>query len=165
MRQRGLSMSGFLTLVFLVMLASGCAALSPNIEGTVGAIRWHVADLSGGNAAGAYRFTLVLAETQGLGVQIANIGWRAYQPGMIPASGFIACSQMAQVWWPPFPKCPEWKGWRLAANEELRIPLSLGMVCVSNCSPFNPVWEVTVAGTNDQGQPVRAVIDIRLPAR
>lgn len=98
----------------------------------------------------------MLAETQGLGIQITNIGWRAYQPGMIPASGSIACSQMAQVQWQVdrVPKCPDWKGWRLAANEELRIPLSLGMFCLSSCSPFNPVWEVTVAGTNDQGQPV-----------
>jgi hypothetical protein len=138
------------------MLASGCAALSPKPEGAVGAIRWHVTDLRRGNPTGAYRFTLVLADVEGVGMQITNIGWRAYQPGVITASGFIACSQMAQVQWPPFPKCPDWKGRRLAVNEELRIPLSISGICFQTCPPFNPLWEVTVAGTDDQGHPVRA---------
>jgi hypothetical protein len=166
MKRRARSIFGFWIVVFLGMLPGSCAAHAPKIEGTVGAIHWHVTDLGRWTPTG-YPFTLVLAETQGVGMQITNIGWRAYQPGIVPASGFTDCSQMTQVQWQVhLPKCPDRKGWRLAANEELRIPLSIGTIfCPQNCPPINPSWEVTVAGTDDQGRPVRAQIDIRLPAR
>jgi len=150
----------------LGLLASGCAALGPKTEGTVGAIRWHAIELGRWTPTG-YPFTLVLTETQGVGIQITHIGWRAYQPGMMLALGFADCDQKAQVQWQVrLPECPDSRGWRLAANEELRVPLSIGVVfCPGYCPPINPMWEVTVAGTDDQGRPVRARIDIRLPAQ
>jgi hypothetical protein len=166
MKRRATSIVCFLILVLLSVLASGCAAPGPKIDGTVGAIHWHVAD-QGRLTRTGYPFTLVLAETQGVGMHITKIGWRAYQPGITPASGFSDCSQTTQADWQlKLPKCPDWKGWRLAANEELRIPLSLSYVhCPQNCPPINPLWEVTVAGTDDQGRPVHAQIEISLPAR
>src|SRR6266576_1565560 len=74
------SIAGFLILVLLGVLASGCAAHDAKIDGTVGAIHWHVTD-QGRLTRTGYPFTLVLAETQGVGMQITKIGWRAYQPG------------------------------------------------------------------------------------
>jgi hypothetical protein len=80
------SIAGFLILVLLGVLASGCAAHDAKIDGTVGAIHWHVTD-QGRLTRTGYPFTLVLAETQGVGMQITKIGWRAYQPGITPRLG------------------------------------------------------------------------------
>src|SRR5215813_5814600 len=105
MKRLAPSIGSFLTLVVGV-LASGCSAHDAKIDGTVGAIHWHITDLGRQTPTG-YPFTLVLAETQGVGMQITKIEWRVDQPGITQASGLVDCSQKAQVQWQVYlPKCP-----------------------------------------------------------
>src|SRR5437773_11499874 len=82
---------GIAALLLAGMLSSGCAALGPKIDGTIGAIRWHVTDLAQSDPRGQYPFTLVLTETQGVGMQIARIDRAVPQPGVGPACGTLTC--------------------------------------------------------------------------
>ena len=170
---------GIAALLLVGMLSSACAALGPKIEGTIGAIRWHVTDLDQSDPRGQYPFTLVLTETQGVGMQIARIDWAVHQPGVGPAWGTLSCEktmvQSSPAVNPAYvsrAKCaPDWRAWRLPANGELHLPFTSGIFCphppycVGGPPSVIPLWRVTLTGTDDRNQPVRAVIDIALPGR
>jgi len=153
------------------LLSSGCAALGPKIDGSVGAIRWYATDLDHGSPRDPYRFTLVLTQTHAVGMQITKVDWTVYQPGFGPATGTVSCLKtMIQYDGPHVPKCgADWKGWRLPQNGELRLPFQSSVGCGTPCGStlyaIVPIWQVTVTGIDDDGQPRQAVIDIRLPAR
>jgi len=155
--------------MIVAMLSSACAVLGPKTQGTAGAIQWHVRDLPQGNSLGSYPFTLVLTETRGVGMQITKIEWAVDQPRVGGIWGILACSHMTMVLYGDTPSCgPNWKGWRLDANDELRLPLQSSIAACTLCpSPpaVIPLWRVTVTGTDDHGQAVREIINIRLPAR
>ena len=57
--------------------------------------------------------------------------------------------------------------WKLRPHRELRWPLSSTWRCVStdcvNPGFFAPVWHVILTGTDNRGQEVHVVIDLKLP--
>ena len=148
--------------LLLVMVVTSCASLGMRTEGVSGPIAWRATDLkiqAVGEAAGVvgrpvqqevYSFTLILQETQGTALTFTKIEYRIDSgPGIHP---FFA-ERVGQ--------------WRLRPHRELRWPLSSTWSCPStDCVRpefFAPVWHIILTGTDNRGQEVRVVIDLKLP--
>jgi hypothetical protein len=155
-------MSRPLFTLLLGMVVTSCASLGMRTEGVSGPIAWRATDLkiqAVGEAAGvigisvsreAYSFTLVLQETQGTALTFTKVAYRIDGgPGLQP---FFA-ERVGQ--------------WRLRPQGELRWPLSSTWSCTStDCVRpgfFAPVWHIILTGTDNRGQEVRVVIDLKLP--
>jgi hypothetical protein len=130
----------------LAVLTTGCATLGPRTEGVTGAIAYQATDME--QRYNLYSFNVVIKETQGTAITFNEIHVKAYQPGLSPWT-------------------PRYRGtWTLPANGQFRIPLSVRVTCTgSQCQStnMNPLWQITMTGTSERGQPIRAVIDLRLP--
>lgn len=144
--------------VIALMVAAGCAALGPRTEGVAGAVSWKAEDLElvqrsiNQSSRWSYSFSLVVRETRGVAITFNEIRTAVYQPGTSPWS-------------------PTYRGvWLLPAQGAFRIPLSSGLSCPSyagSCQgPTSPIpsWRITLVGTDERGNPVREVVDLRLPA-
>ena len=142
----------------LVTLLSGCASLGPKVQGETEAISWKATDMklelrptSNGNQY-FYTFNLVVRESHGHTLKFNEIVTTIYQPGVGPWTG-------------------KYRGdWTLAPREAFRVPLQSTISCLSttpNCLGTNvpvPLWRITMTGTDDQARPVKAVMDLSLPA-
>jgi len=147
-----------LSLAFLVVLLPSCAALGPRIQGQTEAVSWKATDLklelrpAGGGMRWFYTFNLMVREARGTGLTFDEIVTTIYQPGVGPWTGTY------QGTWP------------LGAHDAFRIPLQSTISCLSttpNCSGPNvpiPLWRVTLTGKDENARPVKAVIDLSLPA-
>lgn len=142
-------------LVGVLLLLSGCAALGPKVQGETEAVSWKATDmrleLRPGNRY-FYTFNLVVREMRGATLRFNEIVTTIYQPGLGPWTG-------------------TYRGdWKLGPREAFRLPLQSTISCVSavpNCQGTNvpvPLWRITMTGTDDKAQPVKAVIDLTLPA-
>jgi hypothetical protein len=142
----------------LLLALSACASLQPLTEGSAAGLTWHTADVALARKTldvrswWEYSFSLVVKETRGTALTFNEIKTTAYQPGINPWS-------------------PTYRGvWELAANDTFRIPLSVSLSCphVSpGCTGNNvpiPLWRITMIGHTAGGEPVRYVIDLRMPA-
>jgi uncharacterized protein YceK len=145
----------WLVLAVVTMLA-GCATLGPRTSGADGPIEWQAADLEldrkDQSSPWVYSFTLELRDTQGRRVTFTEMTRQLYQPGTGSASGTSRGT------------------WTIPARGVLRIPMWSSLRCGSGeatCSgtlmPI-PLWKITLTGADDNAHPVRAVIDLRLPA-
>ena len=148
--------------LLLGMVVAGCAPLGIRTEGVSGPIAWRATDLkirAVGEASGfigravqeAYSFTLVLKESQGTAITFTNM-----------AATFSVATAV-------LPGSFEQTGrWELRPYGELRWPLETSYSCTSidcvNPGVIAPVWHITLTGTDDRSQPVRVVIDLRLPS-
>lgn len=138
-----------LTLILGTVLTS-CASLGVRTEGTSGPIAWHVTELKLEDDRGAYSFTLVLKETQGIPLTFT------YRKDTIHAVDITFLQSFDQA-----------LGLRLKPHEERRLPLSVSWGCLAgNCfKPRNvsPRWTINLTGIDDQGNPIKAIINIALP--
>jgi hypothetical protein len=145
-------------IAFLLFSLSACASLRPLTEGSAPGLAWHTADValerktSDTRSWWEYSFSLVVQETQGTALTFNEVKTTVYQPGLNPWS-------------------PTYRGvWELPANASFRIPLSVGVGClhgVPNCTGSNvpiPLWRITMIGRTAGGEPIRYVIDLRMPA-
>ena len=132
--------------------------LQPLTEGSAAGLAWHTADVTLGRKTldvrswWEYSFSLVVKETRGTALTFNEIKTTAYQPGISPWSA-------------------TYRGvWQLPANDAFRIPLSVSLACphgAPNCTGTNvpiPLWRITMTGRTVGGEPVRYVIDLRMPA-
>ncbi len=142
---------------------TGCASLW-RTEGVHGPVAWHVTDLKV-QAVGeptrfgqlsvtvkqkeVYSFTIVLRETRGIPITITKIDSTLYASGAHPWSR----EQTGR--------------WELTSQKELRWPFSYSYACASTvCNDpgaIAPTGHMVFTGIDNQGQPVRIVVDFRLP--
>src|SRR5713226_5135099 len=131
-----------LILVPLGMLIAGCVPLGTRTEGTSGPIAWHVTDLktesvgdrtSPGDFRGAYSFTLVLKETQGIPITFT------YRKDTIYATDLTILRSADQA-----------INLRLRPHEERRFPLTFsGVSHLSNYGRngmTGPIWRPLPTG-------------------
>ena len=141
-----------------LVLLSGCASLGPKVQGETEAVSWKATDMklelrptSNGNRY-FYTFNLVVRETRGSTIKFNEIVTTIYQPGVGPWTGTYQGD------------------WPLGPREAFRVPLQSTISCLSttpNCLGTNvpvPLWRITMTGTDDQARPVKAVMDLSLPA-
>lgn len=142
----------------IVMLLCGCASLGTRVQGETEVLSWKATDMrlelrpTGSGNRYFYTFNLVVRESRGTALRFNEIVTTIYQPGIGPWTG-------------------KYHGdWRLGPREAFRVPLQSTISCLSttpNCLGTNvpvPLWRITLTGTDDKAQPVKAVIDLSLPA-
>ena len=142
----------------VLIAATACASLGPLTEGSAPGLTWHTADTELARRTAdtrswwEYSFSLVVKETRGTALTFNEIKTTVYQPGINPWS-------------------PVYRGvWELGANDTFRIPLNVSLTCphtVTACGGNNvpiPLWHITMLGRSATGEPVRYVIDLRMPA-
>ena len=154
-------MSRALLTLILGAALTGCASLGVRTEGTSGPIAWHVTDLKKsesvlgprevqGESRGTYSFTLVLKETQGILITFT------YRKDTTHAVGVTVLKSVEQA-----------ISLRFKPHEERRFPLSFSWGCAAgDCLPARsvaPIWTIDLTGMDDQGNPVKAIINIKLP--
>jgi hypothetical protein len=123
-------------------------------NGVSGPVDWHATDFAWSpEAFGAqsYTFTLLLRETQGRDLTFTRVDGVLYN----------ALDSLPFHW--------QTTGqWRLPAQGELAIPLHSRRSCpAASCwdsgPSLEPIWRLTLRGTDQGGQPVRLVVDLRFP--
>jgi hypothetical protein len=140
-----------------LLLVSGCAGLGPRTRGQTEVVTWQATDLKleerdvGGQKLWYYSFELLIEEVRGRALTFDRIETTIYQPGTGSWTG-------------------RYQGtWTLAARDRFRIPLQSTLSCHpgSTCTGPNvpiPLWHIVMQGMDGQGQAVRTVIDLSLPA-
>ena len=147
--------------LLLGVVVTGCAALGVRTEGISGPIAWRATDLkvqAVGEAPGfvgrtqkeVYSFTLVLQETQGTAITFTKMAYTLYSsPTLLPYASEATGR------------------WVLGPRRALRWPFSSTFSCPSHdCNEpgfIAPRYHIILTGTDSQDQPVRVVIDLRLP--
>ena len=136
------------------LLLAGCSAFGTRTSGVSGPVEWRTTDFAWG-AEGfggqSYTFTLLLRETQGNDLTFTHV-----------AAVLHNAADSRPAFW-------ERTGqWRLPAHGEVPIPLGSRRYCPSapcwDSGPgLVPVWHLTLTGTDQRGQPVRLVMDLRFP--
>ena len=145
-------------IIVVLLVVPACSTLGPLTEGSGPGLSWYAADMAltrriaDGLAYWWYDFSLVVKETRGTALTFNEIKTTVYQPGVAPWS-------------------PLYRGvWELPANDTFRIPLSVTIRCPglsTSCLGTNvpiPLWRIIMTGRSAGGEPVRFVIDLRLPA-
>jgi hypothetical protein len=154
-------MSRVLLTLILGAVLTGCASLGVRTEGTSGPLAWHVTDLKSeavpglrgttGDAHGTYSFTLILQETHGMPLTFT------YRKDTIYASSLTILQSADQA-----------IHLRFRPHQERRFPLTFSWGCpAGDCLQVEnvaPRWAITLTGSDDKGNAVKAVIDIILPA-
>src|SRR6266513_2481281 len=132
----------------IVLTLPACAAFAPRVQGQTDILGWQATDLS----YWLYSFNLLVREIRGAAVTFNEIETTVYQPGIGPWTGKYLGS------------------WRLEAGDQFRIPLQSSIVCHpvagGTCLGTNvpiPLWRITLGGTEDNGRPVRTILDLSLP--
>jgi hypothetical protein len=123
-------------------------------QGVSGPVDWRTTDFEWHPEAfgeQVYTFTLLLRETQGRDLTFTRVAAVLYN----------ATDSLPAHW-------QRTGQWRLPAQGELRIPLGSRRYCpyvkCGDSGPgLEPVWHLTLSGTDQGGQPVRLVMDLRLP--
>lgn len=142
--------------VVAVLVFSGCATLGPRTEGVDGPIEWKAIDLKLDrkdlSSPWVYSFLLRLRHAQDRRVTFTEMEALIYQPGV----GTSSITHKRQ--------------WVIPAGGQVRIPLQSSLrcrgvegACLGTNVP-NPLWKITLTGTDDTGRAVRAVVDLQLPA-
>ena len=148
-----------LFLAVLLGVITGCAAYwQAHTEGTSGPIAWHITDAkSAADRVGersAYSFILVLQETQGTPLTFTTLTYTVYSgSGGIQAGAQEQTIQGTSKLW---------------AHGTLRMPFTYTATCPegSGCiklEPLAPTYHIVLMGTDSHDQPVRVVIDTKLP--
>jgi uncharacterized protein YceK len=142
--------------VVVLIAIQGCATLGSQTSGVDGPIEWRALDLKLDrkdlSSPWVYSFTLELRNTLTRRITFTEMERKLYQPG----TGSHVATTKGQ--------------WVVPAGLTLRLPMWSSLRCggvEGNCSgtlmPI-PLWKITFTGTDESGQDVRAVIDLRLPA-
>lgn len=154
-RRTSIPLAGVLLVLCMGIVVPGCTT---HLQGVSGPVAWQAADLrvAARSAAGAardiYAFTLILAETQGAAITFTQLDYTVSQPD-VNAAGATHSSSIL---------------WKLRPRGELRHPFSFYWYCADiqcrDLAPTAPWYNLVLTGSDDRGQPVRVVIDIRLPS-
>lgn len=138
-----------------VVVLGACATLGPRTQGQNDVMTWQATDLQlerEVDGRWTYAFQLVIRNVRGTGITFTEIELAIYQPGITPYTA-------------------RYRGtWRLDASDAFRIPLSSTITCPGGegeCSGSSvpiPLWQIVMHGKDDGGQPVKAAIDLSLPA-
>jgi hypothetical protein len=136
------------------MWLAGCVPGGVRTSGVSGPVDWRATDfVATTEAFGAqgYTFTLRLRETQGRELTFTRVDGVLYN-----------ATDSRPVHWQTTGQ------WRLPAQGELTIPLGSHRYCPSapcwDSGPsLEPLWRLTLRGTDQGGQPVRLVVDLRFP--
>ena len=145
------------------LVIAGCVSLGIQTEGVSGPLAWRATDcqvqavtgdtgvIMGREGRDVYACTLILHDTQGAAITFTQL-----------AATMTATASLAPV------AMEQDIQWRLRPHGTLRRPLSSTYQCTGgeciNPGPIAPVWHLRLTGVDDQGQPVRVVIHVRLPA-
>jgi hypothetical protein len=149
--------------LLLGLVMAGCMKLGIQTEGVSGPLAWRATDrkvqavtgdtgvIMGREGRDVYACPLLLHETQGTAITFTQLAATMTATASLTP---VALEQDIQ--------------WRLRPHGTLRRPLAstyqcLGSECI-NPGPIAPVWHLRLTGVDDQGQPVRVVIHVRLPA-
>ena len=136
------------------LLLAGCSTFGTRTSGVSGPVEWRTADFEWHPEAfgeQVYTFMLLLRETQGRDVTFTQVAAVLYN----------ATDSLPAHW-------QRTGQWRLPAHGELPIPLGSRRRCpYAKCwdsgPVLTPVWHLTLTGTDQGGQPVRLVMDLRFP--
>lgn len=144
--------------VLLGVVIAGCAGYwQAHTEGTSGPIAWYITDAkSDANPREeryAYSFVLVLQERQGTPITFTTITYTRYSGGAISPGVDERTIQGT---------------WKLRAHGRYRFPFGFTTFCPegSGCikpGPLAPTYHIVLTGTDSQEQPVRVIIDTKLP--
>lgn len=140
--------------LWLGLIAAGCSMVEVRTEGQGQALRWHATDIRQYTVAikhqEVYEYTLVLEELRGTTVTFTTLQARFRNNLHSRPSDWKKAGQ-----------------WVLPAGGQLRIPMGTYRHChAGHCrdwGPLAPVWHLVLTGTDEQGQPVREVIEMSLP--
>lgn len=138
---------------------SGCATYwQGHTAGTSGPIAWSIADATAVAdrvaERSAYAFVLVLRETHGTPFTFTTLRYTVYH-----GTGGVEPGVAEQTLQGP---------WKLRARGTYRFPLTYTVTCPegSGCikaGGLAPTYHIVLTGTDNQGQPVRVVMDTKLP--
>jgi hypothetical protein len=147
-----------LAVILAVVVLCGCASLGPKVQGETDAVSWKATDMKlelrpvQGGIRYFYAFNLIVRESQGASLTFNEIVTTIYQPGLNSWTG-------------------TYRGdWKLGPRDAFRVPLQSTISCPrteGNCVGTNvpiPLWRITLTGMDDKAKPVKAVIDLSLPA-
>ncbi len=149
----------FVVIVLLGVVVAGCAVRGVRTEEIRGPVTWRAENFriiqrpivgdATRDKGDHYMFTLVLREPHGTAITFTHIAWTVDQPNTTSAAS-------------------ENTGrWALRPHGELRLPFSAYFYCSESVcwetGALAPVYNIILTGTDDQGQPVRVAIDLRLP--
>ena len=137
------------------LLLAGCTTpVGVRTSGVSGPVDWRTTDFEWHPEAfgeQVYTFTLLLRETQGRDVTFTQVAAVLYN----------ATDSLPAHW-------QRTGQWRLPAHGEVPIPLGSRrrcpyVKCWDSGPSLAPVWHLTLSGTDQGGQPVRLVLDLRFP--
>jgi hypothetical protein len=142
-------------LVWGLLLAGCTTPVGVRTSGVSGPVDWRTTDFEWhpeGFDEQAYTFTLLLRETQGRDLTITHLHAVLYNTTDSLPAHWERTGQ-----------------WRLPARGEVSIPLGSRRYCpYAKCwdsgPSLDPVWHLTLRGTDQGGQPVRLALDLRFPS-
>jgi hypothetical protein len=153
------TMTRWLLGVLLGVVITGCATYwRAHTEGTSGPIAWYITDAKSVSdpvtERSAYSFVLVLQETQGTALTFTTLTYTVYSGTGGTEPG--ATEQTIQG------------AWKLRAHGRSRFPFTLTAFCPEGSGCVKPGWlaptyHIVLTGTDSQAQPVRVVVDTKLP--
>ena len=137
------------------LLLAGCTTLGVRTSGVSGPVEWRTTDFewhADGIGEQVYTFTLLLRDTQGRDITFTHLDAVLHN----------AAESLPAYW-------QRTGQWRLPAYGEVPIPLGSRRSCPYDQCMYSgpglvPVWQLTLRGTDQGGQPVRLVLDMRFPA-
>lgn len=144
-----------LVILLMSVAMAGCTTMGLRTSGVTGPVSWQATELQWQpevfETQEIYTFTLVLHETQGTDMLFTKIH-----------AILRNASQSRPAYWEKTGQ------WSLPARGELRLPLGSRRWCPYvkcwHAGPaFAPVWDITLTGTDQKGQPVQLTLDLRLP--
>jgi hypothetical protein len=154
-------MTRTLLAVLLCVGSAGCAAYwRSHTEGTSGPITWYVINAKAGLKAEAaveptlatYAFTLVLQQTDGAPITFTTMTYTVYSGTTTHAPSTEQTRQGT---------------WRFQPGTTYRFPFTFTVTCPElTCIKtgwLSPRYHIVFTGTDNQGTPVRTVIDLHLP--
>jgi len=144
-----------LFMLSVALVVTGCTERQVHVTGASGPIAWQVTDFRivvrsvQGTPRDLYTFTLVLQETQGTALTFRQVVSRLTHPSIptLPQQSTIL--------------------WQLHPHGELRQPFSFPLCTTAACkqAAATAPWSLDLAllGTDQRQQPLRLVINTRLP--
>lgn len=144
-----------LALVWSLVLVGCTTPVGVRTQGVSGPVDWRTTDFEWHPEAfgeQVYTFTLRLRETQGRDFTFTRVAAVLYNTTDSLPAHWQRTGQ-----------------WRLPAQGDLAIPLGSRRYCpYPKCwdsgPSLEPIWHLTLSGTDQGGQPVRLVLDLRFPS-
>ena len=132
-------------LLVALTATSSCAKPIYQTAGTVGPLRWQAVDVENirrtvdGQESDGQEFTLVLRESQGVGITFNHVEFDTFKPGYETIPGAI--------------------------TDRLELPAHCELyLTFSSTGVTDPIWTITLTGNDERGRPVKFTIDLVVSA-